>query len=143
MKNLTWICVLACLAAGLALAAEEGRNNTVPARGESSQGVTGVSVPRTPNRTATRDQVYQQRLSRQAELHQAEVSKLTAIKKIAEEENAARTVEAIQKLIDQKNAEYKESLASLSTQRAERTGQVRRQGAVTENAAKPETNTQQ
>ena len=144
MKKLTWICVLACLAAGLVFAAEDAANTTEPARGEANQQMTErVAVPRTLNRAATRDQMYQQRLSRQSELHQAEVGKLTAILKIAEEENATRTAEAIQKLIDQKNAEYKETLASLSAQRGQRTGQVRQPGRVTENNVIPQTNTQQ
>ena len=47
------------------------------------------------------------------------VKELEAVKKIAEEEKATKTVEAIQQLIDKKNAEFKNRQAEMEKRRAE------------------------
>jgi len=70
-------------------------------------------------------QRYQQMLSKRAEIHKQGIDELEEIKKIAQEEGAARTVEAIQKMIDKKNAEYKKSIQGFTRMQRERADQIR------------------
>jgi len=51
--------------------------------------------------------------------HQELIAELTSILKLAQEENASKTAEAVQKLIDKHNAEYKQNLELLQQRRAE------------------------
>jgi hypothetical protein len=51
--------------------------------------------------------------------HQETIAELTAILKLAQEENAVKTAEAVQKLIDKQNAEYKQNLSRLQQRQAE------------------------
>ena len=80
----------------------------------------------------TPEERLQLMLSRQTEVHEKEmgglkkaIDELKAIKKIAEEEGATRTVEALQKMIDVKNAEYKTKTEQFSRQQKERIEQNR------------------
>ncbi|MBL7215595.1 MAG: hypothetical protein ISS71_07945 [Phycisphaerae bacterium] len=68
---------------------------------------------------AGREQMYRERMAKQAEAHRAEMQELIDIKKIAEEENAAKTAEAIQALIDKKNAEYQKGVEQVERARRE------------------------
>ncbi len=51
--------------------------------------------------------------------HQELIGELTAVLKLAQEENAVKTAEAVQKLIDKHNAEYKQNLELMQQRRAE------------------------
>lgn len=51
--------------------------------------------------------------------HQELTAELTAILKIAQEENAVKTAEALQKLIDKRQEEYKQNLERMQQRRAE------------------------
>ncbi len=51
--------------------------------------------------------------------HQEMTNELAAILKLAQEENAVKTAEALQKLIDKRNAEYKQNLELMQQRRAE------------------------
>ncbi|MEJ5258795.1 MAG: hypothetical protein WHS88_01240 [Anaerohalosphaeraceae bacterium] len=51
--------------------------------------------------------------------HQELIAELTAVLKLAQEENALKTAEAVQKLIDKHNAEYKRNLELIQQRRAE------------------------
>lgn len=51
--------------------------------------------------------------------HQEWIAELTSILKLAQEENAVKTAEAVQKLIDKHNAEYKQNLERLQQRQAE------------------------
>lgn len=76
-----------------------------------------------------RQRFYEQTLARRAETHQKAIAELAAIKTIAEEEGATRTIAAIQKLIDQKNLEYKKSTTRFEEQRRSRAEQVQKSQA--------------
>ncbi len=58
---------------------------------------------------------FRNRLHSQVEVHQELIRELTEIKKIAEEEGAEKTSEALQKLIDQRNETHRQRM--LETQR--------------------------
>lgn len=93
-----------------------------------------VTIPRSVRQAATtegrsgqvpgREQVRQQTAERRATEHAAEIAGLEAIKKIAQEENAVRTVAAVQKLIDEKNAAFKQSQDQAERQRRARMEQI-------------------
>ena len=76
--------------------------------------------------TGQRRRSYVQVQARRAQVQAEAMAELEAIIKIAKEEGATRTVEAIQALIDKKNAEYKDRVARMETQRSERAAQIRR-----------------
>lgn len=65
-----------------------------------------------------REAMYKEMVNRRMEVHQESLGELKAIKKIAEEENAPKTAEAIQKLIDKKDGEFKQELERLTQQRS-------------------------
>ncbi len=69
----------------------------------------------------SREQMIKDMQSRRNKVHQAALQELKDIKKLAEEEGATKTAEAIQKLIDKKDAEYKQEI--------QRFEQIRRQRA--------------
>jgi len=67
-----------------------------------------------------RNQMMRERMKKQVEVHQAALKELEDIKKIAEEEGATKTVAALQKLIDEKDAKFKEDLQKIEKARRER-----------------------
>ena len=90
-----------------------------------------------------REEMYRQRMAQQAEMHRVEMQELLDIKKIAEEENAPKTAEAIQALIDKKNAAYQKGIEQLERARREREARLKErakrieaQKAKSETAAK-------
>lgn len=76
----------------------------------------GPGMGRDPN--AMR-QMAQDAIERRKQEHQATIKELEEIKKIAESENATKTAEAIQKMIDAKDAAFKKQLAEVEKRRAE------------------------
>ncbi len=64
-------------------------------------------------------QMVQDGIERRKQEHQAVMKELEAIKKIAESENATKTAEAIQKMIDAKDAAFKKQVAEVEKRRAE------------------------
>lgn len=72
--------------------------------------------PRDPN---SMRQMMQDSLERRKQEHQAIIKELEDIKKIAESENAAKTAEAIQKLIDSKEAAFKKQAEEVEKRREE------------------------
>jgi hypothetical protein len=64
-------------------------------------------------------------IARRNEQHRKEMAEFEAIKKIAEEEGAKRTVEALQKLIDKKNEEFIKSVEQMEKFRKNRQDQIR------------------
>jgi hypothetical protein len=106
---------IVCLATGLAAAAEQR------------------STPRPmPERRATtarpgtvdREAAFRDMLAGRAQAHAEAMKELVDLKKLAEEENATKTAEAIQAMIDKKDAEYKKSVEQFERQRRERTEQL-------------------
>ncbi|HOK97128.1 MAG TPA: hypothetical protein PKW71_13500, partial [Anaerohalosphaeraceae bacterium] len=62
--------------------------------------------------------------------HRAQIAELEEIKKVAQEENASRTVEAIQKLIEKKDSQFKQSLEQFERQRRARLEQIQERTAA-------------
>jgi len=81
---------------------------------EEPAGVPSVSPPR--RSAEERQQAYANRVSKMTNAHKKAIAELEAIKKIAEEEKASRTVEALQKMIDEKEAEFKKQTEKLEKQ---------------------------
>ncbi len=70
-------------------------------------------------------QAYEEMQKRREEEHKKAIAELEEIKKIAESEKATKTVEALQKMIDKKNADFKKSTEDMEKRRTERMEQVR------------------
>jgi hypothetical protein len=64
-------------------------------------------------------QMVQDGIERRKQEHQATIKELEEIKKIAESEKATKTAEAIQKMIDAKDAAFKKQVAEVEKRRAE------------------------
>jgi hypothetical protein len=100
---------------------QENRGNA-----ESRQRMRRSTAAARERMTAGRERLYQQRLAQQADAHAAEIKELLDIKKLAEEENATKTAEAIQALIDKKNNEYKQQVEQVERARRERAERLER-----------------
>ena len=123
VKKWTGLMLMVVIAAGLVFAeAEQGPKR----RGEGPQRVQRPAAARRAGSVQGREQMYRERMAKLAVEHQAAIRELLDIKKIAEEENAERTAEAIQTLIDRKNAEYQKSVEQLERTRQERTKKLER-----------------
>jgi hypothetical protein len=107
-KRLLWMCVCVIAMGTIAIAAEEVK--TVTPKGpvapalERPAGSDGMRVP------MSRENVYKQMLAHRMETHKAEIAKLEAIVKIAEEEKATKTVEALKALIAEKDKEFQNQI---------------------------------
>ena len=77
------------------------------------------SMPRRGSRP-DRSQMLRERMEKQMKVHKAALKELEDIKKIAEEEGATKTAEALQKLIDKKDAQFKKNLQKFEKARKER-----------------------
>lgn len=80
-------------------------------------------------------------VERRSQMHQQMIKELEAIKAIAQSENATKTVEAIQKLIDSRNAEFKKQTEEMEKRRAEmmeRMEQRRQQGGPRPRPERPQ-----
>lgn len=81
----------------------------------------------------TAQEMYQNAQQRRQQQHDEAVKELEDLKKIAESENAAKTVAAIQKMIDKRNEEFKKQTEEADRRRAEFTELMRQrqqQGAA-------------
>ena len=134
MKKLVTLLMVAGLLIGLAIATEEGeqevkesvKQNPAPVIKGEMKRPGSQSLAGRPGRGSVNPQErYQQMLSRRAEIHKQAIDELEEIKKIAEEEGATRTVEAIQKMIEKKNTVYKEGIEKFTRMQRERAEQIR------------------
>ena len=66
-----------------------------------------------------REEVYRERMRNQEMAHKELVDELIEIKKIAEEEGASKTAEAIQKMIDKREQQYKLRIEEAQRRRLE------------------------
>jgi hypothetical protein len=114
---------------------QEGRG-PVAAPGERGRGPADGS--QAPRQADPRDR-FQQMMEQRQQAHQAEVGKLQAILKIAQEEKATKTAAAIQRLIDEKDKQFNEQVEQVQSrlreaqQRSvEQRGQQQRPGQGTE-----------
>ncbi|MBM4104047.1 MAG: hypothetical protein FJ263_08345 [Planctomycetes bacterium] len=64
-------------------------------------------------------QAYEEFTKKREEEHKKAVAELEEIRKIAESEKATKTVEALQKMIDKKNADFKKATEESENKRAE------------------------
>jgi len=131
MKNLVALLVIAGLFVGLAIAAEEGVKE---ARKVTKQDVmpsekapqSRADVPAAMRKgTFDPKERQQQMLAKLSDTHKQAIDELEEIKKIAQEEGATRTVEALQKMIDKKNDEYKKRIGDFTRMQHERAKQIR------------------
>jgi hypothetical protein len=150
MKKLVALLMVAGLFIGLAIAAEDGaqetrkikKQDTVPSR-RDTQARPGMPAVTARDRAAGLDSQERQRqmLASRAEIHKQAIDELEAFKMIAQEEGAVRTAEAIQKMIDKKNEEYQKSIEAFTRKQRERAEQIRqrtRQPNVTPSEKKVE-----
>lgn len=118
----------------LAWAAESGDDSTspVPAKKAVRPGRgrerlplpkrVSMSEPNAPGSRASQRMLRQEGRDPMAALeasHQKLTAELTSILNLAREENAVKTAEAVQKLIDKQNAEYQKNLKLLQERQAE------------------------
>ncbi len=92
-------------------------------------------------------QAYEEFMKKREEEHKKGIAELEEIRKIAESEKATKTVEALQKMIDKKNADFKKNVEEAEKKRAEMQQRIeqRQQQMAAQNAqnaknppAKPE-----
>lgn len=128
---LSCICVAAI--AALVFAQEEPRPRSAPQRGAGqmqqrqapARGAVGAPGERgrgpvaDPNLPAAREDVLREAMARRMQVHQQEIAKLEAIVKIAEAEDATKTVEALKALIAEKDKEAKEQVEQAERRRLE------------------------
>ena len=137
MKTKQWIGVLLMLAvaAGWVFAeANQGRSRGADIRERGRQAMGDRA-----RMTESREQMYREHMAKQAEIHRAEIKELLDIKAIAEEENATKTAEAIQALIDKKNAVYQKNIEQVERARRERSEQLqKRMQQIEEQQQKPD-----
>ena len=118
-----------CLISALVMAEASGDKKADPKGADASvsrqrpEGAPQVSPSRRGD-PRNRQQAYQEMLEKRGAIHKEAVAELEAIKKIAEGEGAKRTVEALQMMIDKKNAEFKQRMEQFETQRRERSKQL-------------------
>jgi len=133
MKKLVTLLMVASLFAGLAFSGEEGdkevkkseKQNAAPViKGESGRPGRPSLAGRPGRGSVNPQERYQQMLSRRAEIHKQAIDEIEEIKKIAQEEGATRTVEALQKMIDEKNAEYKKGIEEFTRMQRQRADQI-------------------
>lgn len=99
------------------------QDQTAPGTGE---GMTEPPVPQRipgglvrPDSSMSPQEGYRGQVMSQEMLHMELIKELTEIKKIADEEGAVKTSEAIQKLIDKRNLEYRQSIQAREKRRLE------------------------
>lgn len=128
MKKLTSI-ILVCMIAAVALAAEgQKQGEQVQKRAgfeqKERQSQPGRPMPARRGQAMDRQKMFEQMLARRADEHAKVIGELAAIKKIAEEEGAVRTVKAIDDLIAKKNAKFKEESAKYQKRRQQAEGRA-------------------
>jgi hypothetical protein len=81
-------------------------------------------------------QAYDEMVKKREAEHQKGIAELEEIKKIAASEKATKTVEALQKMIDKRNADFKKSVEEAEKKRAEMQERIKQhqQQMATQNA---------
>ena len=130
MKKTIGLVLALCLVSALVMAEasdgkEAGQKADVSASKQRQKGAPRVSASRQGD-PRNRQQAYKEMLEKRKANHKKTLAELEEIKKIAEEENATRTAEALGKMIDKKNAEFKQSMEQFEGRRRERSRQLQR-----------------
>jgi len=143
-KKICGLVLMACLVSAWVMAETSSGKETKRIHkkvGVSASGERKADVPRiSPDRQRTsmdRRQAYQERLAKQMAGHRQALAELEAIKKIAEDEGATRTVEAIQRMIDKKDAKFKQKMEQFEHQRHERSKRLQQRTAEKSARKKP------
>ncbi|MHC4782812.1 MAG: hypothetical protein ACYTE0_07130 [Planctomycetota bacterium] len=129
MKKAIGLVLVVCCVSTLVMAETSGdkeadRKDADPAVSrQRPEGAPRVSPGRRGD-PRSRQQAYQEMLEKRGAAHKKAIAELEAIKKIAEDEDAKRTVEALQKMIDKKSAEFKQRMEQFESQRRERSKQL-------------------
>ncbi|MBC8378759.1 MAG: hypothetical protein H8E62_06260 [Planctomycetes bacterium] len=137
MKANRWISLGLILFIGVAgvlwaEAQEEGKKDTQVTEQKTPQPEKASPRQRRTNagaaqrRAIVRQKMNQEVAARQDETHRTSLKELEDIKKIAEEEGATRTVEAIQQLIEKKNTEFRKGIEQAERARRERAAQMQK-----------------
>lgn len=138
---LLWTCVCVAVVAAFAIAADEpaparptterlqrpvpgraadavpgGARGPIAAPGERGRGPAGEAGQAQP---VNREDALREAMNRRMQEHQQEIAKLQSILKIAETENAAKTVEALKALIAEKDKEVKDQVEQAERRRQE------------------------
>ena len=128
-KKTIGLMLAVCLISAWVMAEASGDKKADPKGADASvsrqrpEGAPQVSPSRRGD-PRNRQQAYQEMVEKRGAIHKEAVAELEAIKKIAEGEGAKRTVEALQMMIDKKNAEFKQRMEQFETQRRERSKQL-------------------
>ena len=134
IKNVLFLTCTALIAvAAIAIAAEEAEKTATPAQtqqrlqrpmpgrgpvaapGERGRGMADPNAPAAGNR----EDILREAMARRMEVHRQEIAKIEAIVKIAEEEKATKTVEALKALIAEKDKEVKDQVEQAERRRME------------------------
>jgi hypothetical protein len=118
---------IVCLAIGLAAAAEQ------PSAPQRMPERTSLARPGAVDREAA----FRDMLAGRAQAHAEVMKELVDLKKLAEEENATKTAEAIQAMIDKKDGEYKKSVEQFERQRRERAEQLQKRLSERQTSREP------
>lgn len=138
MKMKAWIGLILIGLALNGLAAAETESRPAPKNVRKPEvSVDRQAAARSREVSADRQQAYREMADRRSQVHQAAIKELEDIKKIAEEEGATQTVAALQKLIDQKNEEYKKGVEQFEKVRRERAERIRERQAKAKPADQP------
>jgi hypothetical protein len=130
--KMTGLVLTFCLMTAMVLAEAKQDN---PRKTQSVGGTQDISRSTRPNRPErgrggmNREEMYKQMLANRMKTHKAGIDELAAIKKIAEEEEATRTATAIQTLIDKKDKEFKDQLASFEKRRRQQAEKLSKRDA--------------
>ena len=111
-KKFFGLVVIACLISVLVSAEVKNEKQVEPARRAA-----GATASRQRKVSPDREKAYQEMLVKRMTPNKQTITDLEEVKKIAEEEGAVRTIEAIQKMIEKKQAEVKELTDRFDRQR--------------------------
>ena len=131
-KRIYGLILTVCLVSALVMAevskeqeSEQKRKGAdVSASRQRDGSMPGRVSPSRRGAPADRRQAYHKRLAGQMAKHKEALAELEAIKKIAEEEGATRTAEALGKMIDKKDAEFRQKMEQFERQRRERSKRI-------------------
>lgn len=117
-QGLKWIFSVLLLTCGLWVwAAEETQNTEEQKSKPAPMRAPRVRQPVIPNAAGQPDARARGRMVSEEMSHQELIKELLDIKKIADEEGATKTSEAIQKMIEKRNEEYQKNMAEMLKRR--------------------------
>lgn len=127
-KVLVTLSLILFVTAGLVKAdAEKSQRSDLDVQKIQRERASKLAESRSRGRSGqSREEMLKEMKTKRAKAHLAAMQELKDIKKLAEEEGATKTAEAIQKLIDKKDAEYKQEIQKFEQIRKQRSEQVQK-----------------